>query len=474
MTNATTEMQTVNEARDLARMVESLVMRGDISALSPEHRVRFYVQTCEGLGLNPHSQPFAFLKLNGKEVMYATRGATDQLAAMHRIDRKIIDGPKIVDIAGAKVAYCVAEARHPNGRTETATATLPVTDPPNLYMKLETKAKRRVTLSILGLGLLDETELDNIPASAKGPASQVDLTVTVQRDDAPAQLAAPDALAAFAADLADASDLAGVRAVYARHDLGGTSAKPITAAVVARCNTLGYHLNGVEAAALIGGTMPDATVLAYDSLAAVTRHADDEDGDGVVADVARILRRAGGMDAPTRVKTAAVATCTALGVEGAAARIKAALSPAPQPPTGTDAPAAGAPASASGGQVAASESASATMQGPRLVLDADEAEARLVTSAAAWAERLTACGGTFAMCGSYHKRREAFRAAGVDADRYAATLAAIVAHEGRGEDAARQALDGYRTRRVMPQGVGAVVQMRPHAARVAQRTGTDG
>ena len=152
MTNATTEMQTVNEARDLARMVESLVMRGDISALSPEHRVRFYVQTCEGLGLNPHSQPFAFLKLNGKEVMYATRGATDQLAAMHRIDRKIIDGPKIVDIAGAKVAYCVAEARHPNGRTETATATLPVTDPPNLYMKLETKAKRRVTLSILGLG----------------------------------------------------------------------------------------------------------------------------------------------------------------------------------------------------------------------------------------------------------------------------------------------------------------------------------
>ena len=389
MTNATTEMQTVNEARDLARMVESLVMRGDISALSPEHRVRFYVQTCEGLGLNPHSQPFAFLKLNGKEVMYATRGATDQLAAMHRIDRKIIDGPKIVDIAGAKVAYCVAEARHPNGRTETATATLPVTDPPNLYMKLETKAKRRVTLSILGLGLLDETELDNIPASAKGPASQVDLTVTVQRDDAPAQLAAPDALAAFAADLADASDLAGVRAVYARHDLGGTSAKPITAAVVARCNTLGYHLNGVEAAALIGGTMPDATVLAYDSLAAVTRHADDEDGDGVVADVARILRRAGGMDAPTRVKTAAVATCTALGVEGAAARIKAALTPTPPTtPTGTDAPAAysdgpGAPMKAPGHveECAAAGSAGATM---RLVLDADEAEARLVSSASAW------------------------------------------------------------------------------------------
>ncbi len=33
-----------------------------------------------------------------------------------------------------------------------------------------TKAKRRVTLSICGLGWLDETEVESIPASAKRPA----------------------------------------------------------------------------------------------------------------------------------------------------------------------------------------------------------------------------------------------------------------------------------------------------------------
>jgi hypothetical protein len=295
------------------------------------------------------------------------------------------------------------------------------------------------------------------------------------RDDAPAQIAAPDALAAFCADLADATDLAGVRVVYGRHELGGTSAKPVTAAVVARVGALGYYLNGAEVTALLGGTMPDATVLAYDSLAAVDRHADDEDGDGVVADVARILRRCGGVEAPARVKTAAVSTCTALGVEGAAARIKAAL-PLPTPPTtptGTDAPAASAPASASGAPVAAGSSA-----GPVMVLDADEVEARILRAdavgAATWAERLPLYRGTWAMCGAYWKRHDAFRAAGTDADRYAATLAAIVAHEGRGEDAARQALDGYRTRRVMPQGVGAVIRMTPRAQRAATRTGTDG
>jgi hypothetical protein len=365
MTNATTGMQPMDEARDLAKMVESMVMRGDISALSPEHRVRFYVQTCEGLGLNPHSQPFAFLKLNGKEVMYATRGATDQLAAMHRINRRIIDGPKIVDIAGAKVAYCVAEATHPNGRTETATATLPVSDPPNLYMKLETKAKRRVTLSILGLGLLDETEVDSIPGAVRVDAP----VATVQRDDAPAQLAAPDDLAAFRAalDATEPLDLDGARVVYARHDLGGTSLSAVTVALVGALAVRGYRLTGTEAGQLLRGELSDALAMAYDQLAAVTRHADDEDGDGVVADVVRVLRSPGvaglAKSAKSRVMTVAVQTCTALHVADGEARIRAALAPTPPTtPTGTDAPRASNGADVAGGSVAPAESAGATMR----------------------------------------------------------------------------------------------------------------
>ena len=38
-------------------------------------------------------------------------------------------------------------------------------------MKAETKAKRRVTLSVCGLGLLDETEIADIPDIAKPPLS---------------------------------------------------------------------------------------------------------------------------------------------------------------------------------------------------------------------------------------------------------------------------------------------------------------
>lgn len=163
------------DAQNTARVVESLVLRGDISALSPEERAKFYVQLCEQLGLNPATQPFAMLRLNGKEVMYPTRGATDQLAAIHRLNREIVDGPKVVDLAGTKLVYAVCRATHPNGRVETAVATVPLTDPVNVLMKCETKAKRRATLSILGLGMLDETEIETIPAHLRSPGPAIDL-----------------------------------------------------------------------------------------------------------------------------------------------------------------------------------------------------------------------------------------------------------------------------------------------------------
>lgn len=179
MTSDTTLARTTgtdpDSARDLARVVESLVTRGDTSGLTAAERARHYLHVCGGLGLNPQTQPFAYLKLNGKEVLYATRGATDQLAAMHRLNREIIDGPRVIDLAGTKLVYAVCRATHPNGRVETAVATVPLVDPVNVLMKAETKCKRRATLSILGLGMLDEMELETIPTNAQEIAGGVDL-----------------------------------------------------------------------------------------------------------------------------------------------------------------------------------------------------------------------------------------------------------------------------------------------------------
>ena len=172
-----------------AKVVESLVLRGDISGLGPAERAAYYTRVCERLGLDPFSQPFEFLRLNGKEIMYAKARATDQLAAIHRLNREIIDGPKLIDLGGTKLIYCVARVTHPNGRVETATATVPFVDPVNVLMKAETKSKRRGTLAILGMGMLDESELETIPADVKSSGGGVDLALS--RSAHPSPLALP-------------------------------------------------------------------------------------------------------------------------------------------------------------------------------------------------------------------------------------------------------------------------------------------
>lgn len=166
------------------RVIESVIVRGDISALTQQERAAYYLQICRSLGLNPAAQPLTPLRLNGKEILYASRGATDQLAAQHGINREIIDGPKVIDLAGTKLVYAVCRATHPSGRSETAVATVPLQDPANVLMKAETKAKRRATLSILGLGMLDETEIETIPAAAKSEAAPLRVDVTASEPKA--------------------------------------------------------------------------------------------------------------------------------------------------------------------------------------------------------------------------------------------------------------------------------------------------
>jgi hypothetical protein len=71
------------------------------------------------------------------------------------------------------VYVVTARATLPTGRTDESVGAVTIAGLKgealaNAYMKCETKAKRRVTLSIVGLGMLDETELETIPRKAFG------------------------------------------------------------------------------------------------------------------------------------------------------------------------------------------------------------------------------------------------------------------------------------------------------------------
>lgn len=288
MANEKSITKGASDARTDAAVVESLALRGDISGLSPTDRVRYYLKTCADLKLNPSAQPFAFLRLNGKEVMYPTRGATDQLAAIHGINREIIDGPKAVDLAGAKVllAVCRATLGH---RVETATAAVPLPTGAenicNALMKVETKARRRATLSILGLALLDETELETIPSKDKvdlGAPSSEDIARVMAGEEIPA--AAPSAsqrvanevdhLAALTSALAGVTTLGALREAYHQHAQGlhtqGTADAGL-AAVRARLKALMYPLNAAEVQSILSSAQPDVFLAYLDGLAPLER-----------------------------------------------------------------------------------------------------------------------------------------------------------------------------------------------------------
>jgi hypothetical protein len=146
--------------------VERVLLDGDLGQLSAAQRVTYYGKVCDTLGLNPLTRPFEYLVLNNKLTLYARREATEQLRKLHHVSLTIAARELVED------TYLVtARAVLPDGRVDESIGAKSIANlkgeaRANAMMTAETKAKRRVTLSICGLGMLDESEVADIPASA--------------------------------------------------------------------------------------------------------------------------------------------------------------------------------------------------------------------------------------------------------------------------------------------------------------------
>jgi len=150
---------------DPAAILERVIIGGDLAPLKPAERVMYYREVCRSIGVNPLTKPFEYLQLNGRLVLYARKDCTDQLRNR--------DDVSITDVAPQQIGdlYVVtAKARNRKGRVDMATGAVNIKGVAgealaNAMMKSETKAKRRVTLSICGLGMLDESELEGTPGA---------------------------------------------------------------------------------------------------------------------------------------------------------------------------------------------------------------------------------------------------------------------------------------------------------------------
>lgn len=164
-----TELATRNGNSDA--LMEKVVAGGDLAALTPQQRNQFYAQVCESLGLNPLTQPFQYIELNRKLTLYARKDATDQLRALRHVSVQIVSREK-VDEVYVVAARATQYAGTPSERSDESIGVVTIAGLKgealaNALMKAETKAKRRVTLSICGLGWLDETEVDTVPSARR-------------------------------------------------------------------------------------------------------------------------------------------------------------------------------------------------------------------------------------------------------------------------------------------------------------------
>lgn len=185
-------MSTTLVPSTLGEDIERVVVGGDLSRLTPEQRLSYYKSVCDSVGLNPLTKPLEYITLNGKLTLYARKDATDQLRTINQVSvtitsREVVEGCYVV----------TARATLPSGRTDESIGAVPIDSLKgearcNAMMKSETKAKRRVTLSISGLGMLDETELETIPAHAKAPAEVERITEAIPLKPAPAAPASSD------------------------------------------------------------------------------------------------------------------------------------------------------------------------------------------------------------------------------------------------------------------------------------------
>lgn len=197
-------MNQLAKVENLHEVMESVLLKGDISKLSAEERNNYYMAVCKSIGLNPLTKPLEFIVLNGKLRLYALKDCTDQLRSIHKVSVT-----EMTETEREGVYIVKSKVQNAEGRTDMAIGAVNIAGLKgealaNAMMKTETKSKRRATLSICGLGLLDETEIEDIPRNQvrvpspseaeTPPETRIESSKTVEKPTEPARHQRPKLL----------------------------------------------------------------------------------------------------------------------------------------------------------------------------------------------------------------------------------------------------------------------------------------
>ena len=161
--------------------LEKVILNADLSSLTGEQRVNYYMQVCNQYGLDAFTRPFEYIKLNNKLVLYATKSCASALQELKSISVEIVKQEQFQDVWIVTVRGTRANEKAADGRVIaenvgiTPIKGLSGDALSNSIMKAVTKAQRRLILQMCGLGQTDETELQSIANVSPQPVVKVEV-----------------------------------------------------------------------------------------------------------------------------------------------------------------------------------------------------------------------------------------------------------------------------------------------------------
>lgn len=156
--------------------LEEVLIGGDLGVLTPEQRFNYYLDVCKSLRLNPLTVPFGYISIEGVMKLYPKKDCTEQLRKLNGIG--ITEMTKEYEKETGILTVTV-KGLDKWGKVDIASGSLHMKsfywekgrkieydlkgqERANAMMKCETKAKRRLTLSMSGLSMPDESEVVDI------------------------------------------------------------------------------------------------------------------------------------------------------------------------------------------------------------------------------------------------------------------------------------------------------------------------
>lgn len=145
---------------------------GKLNSLTDAEKMAYLSMMAEKLGLDPQTNPLQIVKLQGNDVLYAGRGCVSQLNMKHGLSHEITGTERIENLYIVKDRCTGKDGRYTDEMGAVTIEGIKGDALANAIMKARTKAMRRATLSHVGLGLLDESEIETIPGAKVQAVSQ--------------------------------------------------------------------------------------------------------------------------------------------------------------------------------------------------------------------------------------------------------------------------------------------------------------